>query len=58
MPPNSGKATKCQIIALFCFIEGISIIVKNQQRKIQQIEGKFAGTPHKQFKHNSRFFSF
>ena len=43
---------------IFCFIEGISIIVKNQQRKIQQIEGKFAGTLQKQFKQNSRFFSF
>ena len=57
MPPNSGKPTKSQIIALFCFIEGISIFLKNKQRKIQQIEGQFAGTPHKQLRENSRIFS-
>ena len=58
MPLNSGKTTKSQIIALFCFIEGISIFLKIKQREIQQIDGHFAGTPQKQLRENSRIFSF
>ena len=45
MPPKIGKRTKTQIIALFGFIEGISIILKLQQVKLLQNEVRFARTP-------------
>ena len=54
MPPNFGKQTKSPKCALFCFIEGISIILKIQQLKFLQIEGRFVRTPHKQLKWNLR----
>ena len=58
MPPNFGKATKRHIIALFHFIEGISIILKLRQLKLLQIEGWFARTPLEQFSLNSRISVF
>ena len=45
MPPNFGNATKRHVFALFCFIEGISIILKLRQVNLLQIEGQFATPP-------------
>ena len=50
MPPKIGKRTKPQILALFRFIEGISIIMKIHRVQLLQIEGYFVRTPHEQFK--------
>ena len=58
MPTNFGNPTKSPKCALFCFIEGISIILKIQQVKFLQIEGRFVRTPHEQFKWKSIFFNF
>ena len=47
-----GKLTKLRIIALICFIEGISKILKIQQVKLLQFEVRVARTPP------SKIFSF
>ena len=58
MPPNCGKLTNYQTASLFCFMEGISMIVKFQQVKFLQIEGDLLHNPKKQLKRNSRNSSF
>ena len=56
--PNLENQQKRQLVALLCFIEGMSIIFGFRCTKLLQIKVQFSTIPHEELMRNSRIFSF